>query len=226
MTTLAVTSRVPEIRAAIDELEQGELRLLRGVSWEEYEELLKELGDGYATRITYDNGELELMAPLFRHEHDKDFLLRLVGDLTIELGIEMESAGSVTLKKQRAQSGAEPDTCFYLKHAEQVRGKIRVDLRFDPPPDIVVEVDVAHPSRNKGKIYARFGVPEFWRYDGQQFEIFELVGRSYQPRSHSVAFPFLGATNLIKFLESSRSEGHNPALLKFRRWLRRHKPKA
>ncbi len=57
-------------------------------------------------------------------------------------GIELESRGSTTWKRNRIRKGSEPDTCFYVANAPKIIGKRNIDLESDPPPDIIVEIDV------------------------------------------------------------------------------------
>jgi Uma2 family endonuclease len=45
-------------------------------------------------------------------------------------------------------------------------GKKRVDLRFDPPPDLALEVVVTHRALDRMTIYARLRVPEVWQLEG------------------------------------------------------------
>lgn len=51
------------------------------------------------------------------------------------------------------------------EHAKAVRGKAKLDLTIDPPPDLVVEIDITASSLDKPSIFARFGIHEVWRYD-------------------------------------------------------------
>ncbi len=39
---------------------------LQDITWQEFESILEELGEHRAARIAYDNGLLEIMAPLAR----------------------------------------------------------------------------------------------------------------------------------------------------------------
>ena len=93
---------------------------------------------------------------------------------------------------------------------------------MDPPPDIVVEVDKTNQSLRKFPIYATFGVPEIWRYDGKRkrAEIYELRGESYVEIPTSRFFPMLASSVLADFLEQSNTQGQTAALSAFRRWLR------
>jgi Uma2 family endonuclease len=226
MSVQTATSRVPEILAILDSLEAGERRLLRDVSWEDYEQLLDDLGEGYAPRIYYDEGTLELMAPLFIHERDKELASIFVRVLAEETGLDVLAAGSTTFKRKSLRKGAEPDACFYIHNIDRVAGKEKIELHSDPPPDLVIEIDVTHSQRSKMKTYARFGVPEFWRFRGKRFEIFELIGDSYVARESSLAFPILRAEDIGDLIEQNRSKGDIAAANSFRKWARERKTKA
>lgn len=78
------------------------------VTWDEYEALLDDLGKGYAMRIFYDHGRMEIMAPASAHEKSKSIIHRLVTARSDELGIDIESLGSTTLKVEQKARGAEP----------------------------------------------------------------------------------------------------------------------
>ena len=148
---------------AIEHVPSGATLILVGVGWEDYEQLLSDLdlGGGYpGIRVTYDEGRLEIMSPSSAHEMYKDLILHLGKVIADELGCDLETRGSTTFKLKSLAKGAEPDTCFYVRHAARMIGKHIIDLSTDPPPDIVVEIDVSHESRTKLAIYARFRVPE------------------------------------------------------------------
>ena len=75
--------------AAIAHLPAGAALRMDDVTWEEYEQLLADLGDGYAVRIFYDQGRMEIVAPTSIHERPKSIIHRLV----IVLSDELEIAG-------------------------------------------------------------------------------------------------------------------------------------
>ena len=54
--------------------------------------------------------------------------------------------------------GIEPDNCFYIQNEAAIRGKNRLDLTIDPPPDLALEIDVT--SRTHPNIYEALRVPE------------------------------------------------------------------
>jgi Uma2 family endonuclease len=209
---------------AIEHLPAGGTLILPDVSWEDYEQLLTELGEGYGVRVNYDQGRLEIMSPSAKHEKYKELIAYLARAIADETGRDLESFGSTTFKQQRSAKGAEPDTCFYIQHAAQVAGKDLIDLSADPPPDIIVEVDVAHSSLGKFAFYARLGVPEIWRYDEQQAHIYHLTEQDYAEAEASRAFPFLTRAALSHFLARSKAEGQSAILRSFRQWVRAHRP--
>jgi len=205
---------------AIAHLPAGGTLILADVPWTEYEQLLADLGDGYAVRVSYDQGRLEIMTPSAKREKYKDLILRLADTAADELGCDLDSFGSTTFKQEQLAKGAEPDTCFYVQNAAGVIGKDQIDLSTDPPPDVVVEIDVAHGSASKLAIYASLGVPELWWYDERRLQIYHLTGQGYVEAPGSRAFPVLTSDVLSRFLERSKTEPQRAVLRSFREWLR------
>ena len=219
-----MTTQTANYMDAIAHLPAGGSLILNDVPWEEYEELLSDLGEGYAVRIAYDRGRLEIMSPTARHERYKDLLLRLVDSLAETNEVVLETRGSTTFKEKQLLQGAEPDTCFYVENAKRIIGKGNIDLAKDPPPDIIVEVDVSHQSTGKLSFYSAIGVPEIWRYDERQVRILHLIEGRYVDRyvemPSSLTFPVLTDKVLTAALEQSKTEGQSAALRTFRQWLK------
>jgi Uma2 family endonuclease len=208
---------------AIAHLPAGGTLILNNVQWDEYEQLLNDLGDGYGVRISYDQGRLEVMSPSSFHEMYKELILSIALLFALEEGLLIESRGSTTFKQRLSGEAAEPDTCFYVKNAARVINRRRLDLTVDPPPDIIVEIDVSHESTQKYAFYASLGVTELWRYDEQRLHIYQLLEGTYVEISSSLAFPLLTSSALTQFLEQSKTEGQIAALHSFRSWLRSQK---
>ncbi len=206
--------------AAIECLTPKMTLYVEDVPWAEYEELLDDLGDSSGARIFYNQGRMEVMPPTYSHEKPKDIVHRLVIAIDDELGINIEFAGSTTLKKELTAKGAEPDTCFYVQNAALVMG--RTDLRLDdtPPPDVVVEIDRSNFSLDKFEIYAGLGVPELWRWHQNRLRFYRLAGEKYEEITHSRAFPFLPADALTNFVSIGWRESERAAAKAFRVWLR------
>jgi len=167
--------------------------ILSNVSWQTFEQLLKELGDNRATRLAYNEGLLEIMTPLGPHENNNRFIESLIGVIADELNLNLKKFGSLTMKREKKLKGAEPDSCYYLQNELLVRSKQEIDLDNDPPPDLVLEIDITSGSLDKKPIYAAIGVPELWRYDGNRLEVFVLepLKRNYLSVSQSPTFPWM-----------------------------------
>jgi Uma2 family endonuclease len=145
-----------------------------------------------------------------------DHLLVLV---TLRRRIKILSFGSATIKAEQKGKGAEPDLCYYVRTAAVIGKKKQLDFGSDPPPDIVVEVDLHHSSLSKFPIFAKFGIPEIWRYDGESFTMYELEQGRYIEISVSRALPLLTAALLSEFLDRSKQEDQYETLLAFDEWL-------
>jgi Uma2 family endonuclease len=148
--------------------------LLPGVRWCTYEALLTDMGDHPAARLAYNHGTLEIMVPSFSHALLNRLVAAVVEAVAMSMHLDFINAGSTTFKREVMARGFEPDSCFYLQHVDAVRGHTTIDLATDPPPDLLIAIDLAHPSLDKLPIYAVIGVPEVWRYDGQQMVIYRL----------------------------------------------------
>jgi Uma2 family endonuclease len=215
-----MSAQMADYLDAVEHLPDGALLRLEHIRWDEYEQLLEDLILWPGMRVSYDQGRVEIMSPTTEHEEYKGFILRLVHVLAEELDIILESRGASTIKQKRMQKGAEPDECFYVQNADAIIGKRRIDLSVDPPPDVVVEIDITSESLNKLPIYAAFGVPEIWRYDGEQAYIYHLDNQEYVSASASRVFPFLTVQALVEAIEQSKTQGQSVALKAFRQWVR------
>jgi len=205
---------------ALEHLPEGAMLVIPQSTWEEYEHLLDDVAERPGLRITYDRGRLEIMSPSPEHEEYKELVLQLVRVLPDERGVPLETRGATTWKRRSFGQGTEPDTCFYVTNAARVIGKRRIDLETDPPPDVVVEIDVTNESLSKFPIYAAIGVPEIWRYDCAVVYFFGLADGRYREIPTSVAFPQLTPAALAEALDESKRAGQTAALAAFRRRVR------
>jgi len=210
---------------AIDESEQApppdSYLLLENVSWKLYEQFRRETDDGHL-QITFDNGSMEIMSPSLRHERRKKLLSSFISVIALERDIPICDLGSTTFTREELLKGVEPDECFYIQNELRVRAKEELDLEIDPPPDLVIEVDVAHRSIEREPIYAALGVPELWRHNGLKLSFRQLEPRLgvYTQIEYSLAFPFLRAEDLDGFLQLIFSEPQTALLRRFRDWVR------
>lgn len=202
---------------------------LRNVGWETYERLVEEDPDRSAPRFFYDRGELEIVSPSFEHEQIARVIAALIEELWVELDVDVVSAGSTTFKREDAARGFEPDASFYFSEKiPQVRGKRRIDLDAgDPPPDLVVEVDITSPSASKLPIYASLGVAEVWRHDGERLTILRLQRQDAGeeryaeiPESALLAPIRVPAEALTRFVEEGLASERPAWMRRVREWAR------
>jgi Uma2 family endonuclease len=174
--------------------------VLHGVSWQTYLDL-SDSPENEHVRMTYDGGELELMTLSRQHEQYARFLEYLVRVWAEETGATIAACGSMTVRREALDRGFEPDNCYYLSHAAMVRGKKALDFTVDPPPDLAVEIEVTRKSISKMPMYAAFGVPEVWRYDGRILQAYLLGGDGQYRRSpESGCFPLWPFTEVEQLL--------------------------
>jgi Uma2 family endonuclease len=202
------------------EVPPGQRLVLRDVSWAEFNAILAELGEQRSTRIAYDHGLLEIMAPLPEHEYFKQSLSIAIEDISETLDQNYESYGSATWRKQAEQAGIEPDNCFYIQNEALVRGKLTLNLDQDPPPDLALEIDLTSKSIHRFSIYARLGIPEIWCYDQGQLTVYRLQSGDYQSVAQSLVFPMLKVQELPSLIEAHRTQGRLALRRAVRAWVR------
>jgi Uma2 family endonuclease len=192
--------------------------VLLEVSWNTYEAILSDIGDGGNTRLAYDGRTLELMAPLNEHEANTSLIEMLLNAVMVEWDINLYCSASGTLKAKPL--AAEPDTSCYIEHAAAVTGLARIELGESPPPDLVVEVDLSHQRIDKSELYAKLGVPEFWRIDRGGLRAFRLQETPYREISESVVIPGLPVDALNTFLERALDTNRLAIMKDWQAWLR------
>jgi Uma2 family endonuclease len=191
---------------------------LSGISWQTYERLLNELSDRHL-RLHYYHQTLEIMAPSPEHELYKEVLGRFVETLAEECKVQIYPLGSTTFKRPEL-IGAEPDKCFYIQNLAAVRGKKRLDLSQDPPPDLVIEIDITNQSENRLAIYADLGALEVWRYNGETLKIYQLQNQQYTQTESSYAFPEIAVVNIVEFLQQAMETDYLELVASFRQSVR------
>lgn len=202
----------------------GEERtLLRGISWNLYENLLTEIGDDGTARLSYYRGNLEFMSPLFEHEQGNRLIERLVSAIAETTDRDYIPCGSMTIKRPDLEAGKEPDSCYYFANEPAVRGKTKLDFTQDPPPDLAVEIDITSSSLNQLGLYATLGVGEVWRYNGTELIFYQLVSDKYVAIDRSITFPILSPARVIEFLAECQTEGVNQAVKNLRKWIQENR---
>lgn len=148
--------------------------ILRGVTWADYERVLKMRGDHSAPRINFLEGVLEIMSPSRTHESFKSMIGCLVEAWCMENDVDITPYGSWTLKEKAVERGAEPDECYV------------VGDELDPVrPDLAIEVVWTSGGINKLEIYRKLGVREVWYWQEGELALHTLRRGRYVriPRS-------------------------------------------
>ena len=218
-----ITTKVNYL-AQVERMPVGGCLLFDDVSWEEYEELLAELGEATGLRVSYGNGRMEVMSLSQKHEYIRTIWDHLVFVLSEELEIDIEPFGSTTMRRKRKLKGLESDHSYYIKNASHFQSVAAIDLNYDPPPDLALEVDISHDSLRKFSIYAGLQIPEVWRYSDGQVQFFRLVGPDYAEISVSDAFPFIVPDVFAQFIALAESDSQIKATRAFRAWIKTNKP--
>ncbi|MEC4817910.1 MAG: Uma2 family endonuclease [Scytonema sp. PMC 1069.18] len=129
---------------------------------------------------------LLLLAPLPKHGRDAHLIANVITTLLDHIGQEYDAFTPVTMELPE-ESGIEPDYCFYIDHWQAVSGKERIDWRNDPPPDLVLEIDVT--SYSDVNDYLPYQVPEVWLWRKNQLSVYGLQGTEYLNQAGSRYFP-------------------------------------
>ena len=198
--------------------------VMEHIRWETYVELADQRR-GSVPRMTYDEGVLELMSPRRQHESIGCLLGRLVETYSEVRGIEIQSVASTTFKRSDLSKGFEADESYYIEHADQIRAKEELDLSIDPPPDLVIEIEITRSAIEKMKLFAAMGVPEIWRHDGTQLNFSRLragsgvSGDVYENISESVALTGFTVEIAEHVLAQRLETGENALIAAFRQSL-------
>lgn len=177
--------------------------ILHNISWSTYEGLLEDNAENPNVRLFYDDGDLEIMIESFKHGNIAHKLSEIVSEIADLLDIDFEGAGGTTFKKSKKKKGFEGDATFYFKAAALVRGKEELDMEKHPAPELVIEVDVTHPSLPKFPIFAALDVLEVWRFDGFDVKFYRLQsGGKYSETSESVCLPNVKSASVTELLEA------------------------
>jgi Uma2 family endonuclease len=214
-----MTTATSNIHDIVSQMPAGAVETFHDVTWDEYEELLEQVGESHWLRISYNDGILKVMSLSLEHETYAEFIKGLVRVLSLRLRINIRFSGSTTMRKKKKSKGNEPDAGFYIQNAAVIGNRLHLDFAVDPAPDVVVEIDIHHDSTDNYPIYAALGVPEIWRYDGLEATIYQLKENSYVEINASKALPVISSGILTEYLARMREEGEFAAITAFDEWL-------
>ena len=171
-----------------------EVRVLRNVSWREYQHRLALRGDdGAIPRMHYLDGVLELVTPSRGHERNGAWLGALIGIYALESDIGLSSFRSWTLTDRLRRAGAEPDDCYIIGADPEEK----LDR-----PHFVIEINWSRRGIKKLEIYRRLNVREVWFWERGVLSVHVLRGRKkWFEVSRSECLPELDLVWLCGFLD-------------------------
>jgi Uma2 family endonuclease len=163
-------------------------------SWQDYQQLSQQRGDSGLPRLKYRSGEVLLMSPLAQHGRDANLIADIVKAILDHQGQEYDAFTPITMDLPET-AGIEPDYCFYIDHWQAVSGKKRIDWVVDPPPDLIIEIDVT--SYSDVNDYLPYRVPEIWLFKFNQLEIYVLNNGKYDLQLNSRYFRGLDLQDIV-----------------------------
>lgn len=190
--------------------------VLENVAWETYI-ALADGRRGSVPRMTYDNGVLEMMSPKREHENIGRLIGRLVETYSELKDIEIISVASVTVKRSDLSKAFEADESYYVANAARLLGKRELDFDVDPPPDLVIEVEMTSSAIKKMQLFAAMHVTEVWRHDGELLQKYQLVDGNYQLIDSSLQQPGLTSEKVNETLEKRDTIGETKLIQGFRK---------
>lgn len=206
-------------------VEPPETRMvLENVAWDIYV-ALAEQRRGSVPRMTYDNGVLEMMRPRREHENIGRLVGRMIETYSELRDIDIISVASVTVRRSDLSKGYEADESYYVTHAAELLGKRELDFEVDPPPDLVVEVEMASSAIKKMPLFAAMKVPEVWRHDGESLTMYRREKEGYVQIDSSIELPGLTAKRINQTLASRHSVGETSLIQGFRKTINLAEPK-
>ncbi len=206
--------------AQTTEIEGDQCVAIWNIDWKGYSTLLKVRGERSIPRLVYLDGKLSLMSPSFTHEYLEKRTGILVTEVVVGLVIPCIPSGSTTFRRRAKRGGVEGDETYYFANLDRIRGKKKINLKVDPPPDLAIEVVVSHDADDAVEVYRRFRVPEVWICDENQLTILVLQqnGR-YVPAERSLVFNFLTASEIHSWISRSGYDSNTAWAIDLRRWV-------
>jgi Uma2 family endonuclease len=198
--------------------------VMRRIGWDAYVTISDALDENLGVRMIYCDGRLTLLGKSRKHDWHAERLGELAKAMARGLRIPWEDAGQATFRRENTSAGLEGDKTFYLaSHAVQMRGSDDIDLTVQPPPDLAIEVEVAHSADAALIAWGRLGVPELWRFRPKTSEFtfcLRAQNGSYTPSDRSLAFPVLKSSDVVEQMTLANELGADLWNEQLEEWMR------
>lgn len=193
------------------------------LAWKQYRQISDAL-TGTRVRLTYDRGVLELMTKSTLH----GLLSQLYGDFLViladEFDLPLRCTGDMTCDRADLERGTEPDQSYYLVNAPRILARVQIDFAIDPPPDLMIEVDLSRSSDVRLGIYAALSVPEVWQVGADSLAILQLnAAGEYGTSEQSRYFPGIALREAVTIANRRDQVDDLTLQREFRAWVRQQR---
>lgn len=174
--------------------------LIDGLSWREFK-VVEQLLSRPGVRLSFLDGVLEIRRmPGEKHETVKERIGSLLDLYLLQMGIDYQPTGSMTLESPSGLVKREADKSY----------RLGANREF---PDLVVEVVVTSGGIDKLEAYKRLQIPEVWFWENGRLRLYSLGDDGYAEVDRSFVLPDL---DIILLARCINIENHLQAMREFR----------
>ncbi|MEG4853830.1 Uma2 family endonuclease [Microcoleus sp. B5-D4] len=174
--------------------------LIDELSWREFK-VVEQLLSRPGVRLSFLDGVLEIRRmPGEKHETIKERIGSLLDIYLLQMGIDYQPTGSMTLESPSGLVKREADKSY----------KLGANREF---PDLAVEVVVTSGGINKLEAYTRLEIPEVWFWENGALRMYSLGADGYTEVDRSQVLPDLDIVLLARCINI---ENHLQAMREFR----------
>ena len=174
--------------------------LIDGLSWREFK-VVEQLLSRPGVRLSFLDGVLEIRRmPGEKHETVKERIGSLLDLYLLQMGIDYQPTGSMTLESPSGLVKREADKSY----------RLGANREF---PDLVVEVVVTSGGIDKLEAYKRLQIPEVWFWENGRLRLYSLGDDGYAEVDRCFVLPDLDIVLLARFINI---ENHLQAMREFR----------
>ncbi|MEG4517998.1 MULTISPECIES: Uma2 family endonuclease [unclassified Microcoleus] len=175
--------------------------LIDDLSWREFK-VVEQLLSRPGVRLSFLDGVLEIRRmPGEKHETIKERIGSLLDIYLLQMGIDYQPTGSMTLESPSGLVKREADKSY----------KLGANREF---PDLAVEVVVTSGGINKLEAYKRLEIPEVWFWENGALRMYSLGDDGYAEVDRSQVLPELDIVLLARCINI---ENHLQAMREFRK---------
>ncbi len=174
--------------------------LIDELSWREFK-VVEQLLSRPGVRLSFLDGVLEIRRmPGEKHESIKERIGSLLDLYLLQMGIDYQPTGSMTLESPSGLVKREADKSYKLGANREL-------------PDLAVEVVVTSGGINKLEAYKRLEIPEVWFWENGALRMYSLGDDGYAEVDRSFVLPDLDILLLARCINI---ENHLQAMREFR----------